>query len=126
MRPRTKHIAQKYHHFRSPFSITYWQRHYHQIDINRRPGSRYLHKITNRSQISIIEETPHGMVKSMKFSLRIIEQTHLTATFTLNKRGSVGIQTSEYVSDPRLTWSSQYQELCDTISSRQSLTFWKL
>jgi hypothetical protein len=52
----------------------------------------------------------------MKFSLRIIEQTHLTATFTLNTRGSVGIQTSEYVSDPRLHWSSQDQVLCDSLA----------
>jgi hypothetical protein len=28
----------------------------------------------------------------------------------------VGIQTSEYVSDPRLTWSSQDQVLCDSLA----------
>jgi hypothetical protein len=76
----------------SPFSITYWKRHNHQMDIARRPASIYFDKIPNRSQISIIEKTPHRMVKIDDFFLylRIIEQTHLKETFTLNTRGSVG------------------------------------
>jgi hypothetical protein len=58
------------------------------------------------------------MVKNDDFFLylRIIEQTYLKVTFTLNTRGSVGIHTSEYVSDPRLTWSSQDQVLCDLLA----------
>jgi hypothetical protein len=33
------------------------------MDINRQPASGYLHKIPNRSQLLIIEETPHRMVE---------------------------------------------------------------
>jgi len=49
MRPRTKHIAVKYHHFRDHVKK---RQHQHSINLHQRSNCRYLHETSSRGKIS--------------------------------------------------------------------------
>jgi hypothetical protein len=56
-----------------------------------------------------LQELRHFPAQAEEFALTGYKFHHI-------KVGGVGIQTSEHVSDPRLTWSSQDQVLCDSLA----------